>query len=74
MAAQGECDMMGGYLAEPKTGTEQDFLRSEIQFFEVLKSISFLVECYHLYKSALPRYDSSFNLRSFLEKCLGGSD
>ena len=44
MAAQGECDMMGGYLAEPKTGTEQDFLRSEIQFFEVLKSMSFLVE------------------------------
>ena len=34
MAAQGECDMMGGYLAEPKTGTEQDFLRSEIQFFD----------------------------------------
>jgi len=36
MKAQGECDMLGGYLAEPKTGTEQDFLRSEIQFFEMI--------------------------------------
>merc|ERR1712213_11232 len=33
MKAQGECDMLGRYLAEPKTGTEQDFLRSENQLF-----------------------------------------
>ena len=33
--AQGECELLGGFLAEVKTQEEHDFLKSETKLLEV---------------------------------------